>query len=134
MQILGLGKVRIMRFSGRKRDLGGVLSGSDPDARDKEKPQRARLVRATMREKCTDGKGGRRGTEAPPDPPILADAKGGRRTEGRERADDTIVLKKKKEATQGTKGKEKRADDTIVLKKKKGKKESIVKESIVKKG
>ena len=73
------------------------------------------------------GEGGKRGTEAPPDPPILADAKGGRRTEGRERADDGIVLKKKKEATQGTKGKEKRADVGIVLKKKKGKKESIVK-------
>ena len=36
MQILGLGKVRIMRFSGRKGELEGVLSGSDPDARDKE--------------------------------------------------------------------------------------------------
>ena len=98
MQILGLEKVRIMRFSGRKGDLGGVLSGSDPDARDKEKPQRARLVRAMMREKGTEGEGGKgkRGTEAPPDPPSLADAKGGRRTEGRERADDTIVLKKKK--------------------------------------
>ena len=30
------------------------LSGSDPDARDKEKPQWARLVRAMMREKCTE--------------------------------------------------------------------------------
>ena len=51
----------------------------------------------------TKGEGrGKRGTEAPPDPPILADAKGGRRTEGRERADDAIVLKKKKEARQGT--------------------------------
>ena len=36
MQILGLEKVRIMRFSGREGELGGVLSGSDPDARDKE--------------------------------------------------------------------------------------------------
>ena len=37
MQILGLEKVRIMRFSGRKGGFEGVLSGSDPDARDKEK-------------------------------------------------------------------------------------------------
>ena len=59
MQILGLGKVRIMRFSGRKGELGGVLSGSDPDARDKEERQWARLVRATMREKWTEGKGGK---------------------------------------------------------------------------
>ena len=49
-----------MRFSGREGDLGGVLSGSDPNARDKEKPQWARLVRAMMREKCTEGKGGKR--------------------------------------------------------------------------
>ena len=55
------------------------------------------------------GEGGKRGTEAPPDPPILADAKGGRRTEGRERADDSIVLKKKKEARQRTKGEGDRA-------------------------
>ena len=51
------------------------------------------------------GEGGKRGTEAPPDPPILADAKGGRRTEGRERADDSIVLKKKKKATPGDRAK-----------------------------
>ena len=49
----------------------------------------------------------REGKRAPPDPPILADAKGGRRTEGRaggergrveegKRADDDIVLQKKK--------------------------------------
>ena len=37
MQILGLEKVRIMRFLGRKGDLEGV-SGLDPDARDKEEP------------------------------------------------------------------------------------------------
>ena len=36
MQILGLEKVRIMRFSGRKGDSGGVFVGIDPDARDKE--------------------------------------------------------------------------------------------------
>ena len=35
------------------------MSGSDPDARDKEEPQWARLVRAMMREKCTEGKGGK---------------------------------------------------------------------------
>ncbi len=52
------------------------------------------------------GEGGKRGTEAPPDPPILADAKGGQRTEGRERADDSIVLKKKKEARHGDRAKE----------------------------
>ena len=33
------------------------MSGSDPDARDKEKPQRARSVRAMMREKCTEDEG-----------------------------------------------------------------------------
>ena len=36
MQILGLEKVRIMRFLGRKGDLEVFLSGSNPDARDKE--------------------------------------------------------------------------------------------------
>ena len=42
-----------------------------------------------MREKCTEkGHGGEEERNgAPPDPPILADAKGGRRTEGRERAE-----------------------------------------------
>ena len=70
MQILGLEKVRIMRFLGRKGDLEVFLSGSNPDARDKEEPQWARLVRAMMREKCTEGKGGK----------------------GEKRADDTIVL------------------------------------------
>ena len=40
MQILGLGKVRIMRFSERKGELEVFLSGSDPDARDKEEPLR----------------------------------------------------------------------------------------------
>ena len=55
------------------------MSGLNPDARDKEEPQWARSVRAMMREKCTEGKGGK----------------------GEKRADDTIVLKKKKEATQG---------------------------------
>ena len=53
MQILGLGKVRIMRFSGQKGDLEGVLSGSDPDARDKEEP-----LRLTCEE---GGRGQRRG-------------------------------------------------------------------------
>ena len=43
MQILGLGKVRIMRFSGRKGDLEGVLSESDPDARDKEQAKGRKL-------------------------------------------------------------------------------------------
>ena len=42
MQILGLEKVRIMRFSGRKGNLGGVFSGSDPDARDKEEAKGSR--------------------------------------------------------------------------------------------
>ena len=59
MQILGLEKVRIMRFWGLKGDLEVFLSGSDPDARNKEKPQWARLVRAMMRKKCTEGKGGK---------------------------------------------------------------------------
>ena len=38
MQILGLEKVIIMRFSGRKGDLEGG-AGSNPDARDKEERQ-----------------------------------------------------------------------------------------------
>ena len=43
MQILGLEKVRIMRFLGRKGELEGVLSGSDPDTRGKEKRRIKRI-------------------------------------------------------------------------------------------
>ena len=53
MQILGLEKVRIMRFSGRKGDFGGVLSGSDPDARDKEERQILFACKRRKREKGT---------------------------------------------------------------------------------
>ena len=48
MQILGLEKVRIMRFSGRKGDLEVFLSGLDPDARDKEKAKGRKLPQIFM--------------------------------------------------------------------------------------
>jgi hypothetical protein len=53
MQILGLGKVRIMRFSGRKGGFEGVLSGSDPDARDKEERQILFACKRRKRKKGT---------------------------------------------------------------------------------
>ena len=71
MQILELEKVRIMRFSGRKGELEGVLSGSDPDARDKEERQMGTIGSRNDARKVHRGR---------------------RRKGGEKRADDTIVL------------------------------------------
>ena len=48
MQILGLGKVIIMRFSGRKGEFEVFLSGSGPDARNKEKAKGRKLPQIFM--------------------------------------------------------------------------------------
>ncbi len=103
MQILGLEKVRIMRFLGRKGELEGVFVG----IRSRRKGQR-RAAMGTIGSR-NDARKVHRGRRREGERTSLlkrrrerrakkgADEEDEGRAEGEERADDTIVLKKKKE-------------------------------------